>query len=273
MGKFENILICTDLDGTLFNDDKEISDENRKMIEYFKSEGGLFCFVTGRTPKGAALIARAAKPNMPCVVFNGAGIYDFEKKQHIWTTGLDNKAGEVIKLVTDKLPNMGVIVPSDDDVYFCNENFMTDMYYKLTVGENKIVKNYWDIGDEWKKVIFADTPERLAEVKAIVDESSYKDKYFYVKSHDCLFEVLPLGINKSSGIKKLKEYCSLENRMIVAVGDGDNDADMLEFADIGVAMENATSAAKEAADYITVSCNEHAIARVISDLETGKITK
>ena len=50
MGKFDGILICTDLDGTLYKNDKTISEKNKAAIEYFKREGGSFTFVTGRLP-------------------------------------------------------------------------------------------------------------------------------------------------------------------------------------------------------------------------------
>ncbi|MBQ3226919.1 MAG: HAD hydrolase family protein, partial [Clostridia bacterium] len=50
MGKFDGVLICTDLDGTLLKKDKTISEENLKAIEYFKREGGFFTIVTGRMP-------------------------------------------------------------------------------------------------------------------------------------------------------------------------------------------------------------------------------
>ena len=51
MGKFSGILLCTDLDGTLYRNDKTVSDENLDAIEYFKNKGGLFTFITGRVPK------------------------------------------------------------------------------------------------------------------------------------------------------------------------------------------------------------------------------
>ena len=47
MKKFEGMLMCTDLDGTLFQTDKTVSEENKEAIEYFKSEGGYFTFITG----------------------------------------------------------------------------------------------------------------------------------------------------------------------------------------------------------------------------------
>ena len=48
MGKFSGVLICTDLDGTLYRNDKTISQENREAIDYFKREGGFFTAVGGR---------------------------------------------------------------------------------------------------------------------------------------------------------------------------------------------------------------------------------
>lgn len=62
MGKFDGILLCTDLDDTLLTTDKRVSDENSKAIEYFKSEGGLFTFATGR---GAARCKVDAKLRSP----------------------------------------------------------------------------------------------------------------------------------------------------------------------------------------------------------------
>ena len=50
MGKFDGILLCTDLDGTLFSSDGSLSAENKEAIEYFKREGGYFTFITGRLP-------------------------------------------------------------------------------------------------------------------------------------------------------------------------------------------------------------------------------
>ena len=82
MGKFDGMLLCTDLDDTLLTDNKQVSEKNRKAIDYFKSEGGLFTFSTGRVPMGARLILEYVVPNAPIVCFNGGGIYDFSENNH-----------------------------------------------------------------------------------------------------------------------------------------------------------------------------------------------
>ena len=63
MKKFEGILFCTDLDGTLYDDNKNVSRKNLEAIEYFKSEGGTFTFITGRVPKTSKSICEIIKPN------------------------------------------------------------------------------------------------------------------------------------------------------------------------------------------------------------------
>ena len=63
----------------------------------------------------------------------------------------------------------------------------------------------------------------------------------------------------------------LDPQKTVAVGDYDNDVGMLRAAKLGVAVANASPAAKAAADHITVSNEEHAIAKIISDLDSGAL--
>ena len=84
MGKFDGILICTDLDHTLLTDDKSISDENKRAVEYFMSEGGLFTFATGRSKPGIEFLFNRITPNAPIILFNGAEIYDIKKDEVLW---------------------------------------------------------------------------------------------------------------------------------------------------------------------------------------------
>ena len=102
------------------------------------------------------------------------------------------------------------------------------------------------------------------EGTATVDGFSSADK----KS---LFEILPRGVNKGLSLVKLVEYLGIDSKKTIAIGDYNNDIGMFESAAIGVAVSNACQAALDAADYITVSNEEHAIAQVICDLKNGKL--
>ena len=108
MGKFDKILICTDLDGTLFRNDKTISSENIKAIEYFKQEGGIFTFVTGRMPFFVFDVYEAVKPNGPIGCVNGAGLYDYVKGEYLWKQAVPDGVMELVEFIDKNFPDTGI---------------------------------------------------------------------------------------------------------------------------------------------------------------------
>ena len=110
MGQFDGILICTDLDGTLLKKDKSISSKNVKAIEFFKKNGGLFTFVTGRAPQTVEDICRIINPNAPFGYINGGGVYDYTEKKIKWVKTLDKKVTELIEYIDVMLPSVGILV-------------------------------------------------------------------------------------------------------------------------------------------------------------------
>ena len=91
----------------------------------------------------------------------------------------------------------------------------------------------------------------------------------FIRSERTLYEILPKGISKAVALKKLSEILNINKT--VAIGDYNNDVEMIKTATVGVAVENACEAAKVVADVITVNHEEHAIAKIIQDIELGKI--
>ena len=108
MKKFEGILICTDLDGTLLRKDKSISEENLRAVEYFMSEGGLFTFVTGRMPFSAKRVYSVLHPNAPIGCINGGALFDTEKEKYIWTNELSHDAIELVRYIDENVVGIGI---------------------------------------------------------------------------------------------------------------------------------------------------------------------
>ena len=79
-------------------------------------------------------------------------------------------------------------------------------------------------------------------------------------------DVTPPGINKAVGLSRLADYLGIKQMEVMAVGDGDNDLDMIRYAGIGVAMENAIDDLKKAASFITKDCDNDGIAYAIEKL-------
>ena len=110
--------------------------------------------------------------------------------------------------------------------------------------------------------------ERLAELLAAHPLAAHFD---FIRSEKTIYEILPKGASKGAALPHIARAACVDMKRTVAVGDFDNDVSMLKAAGVGIAVENASEAAKRAADRITVSNEEHAIARIIRDLDAGQI--
>lgn len=270
MGKFDGILICTDLDGTLLKNDKSISAENKEAIEYFKSEGGYFTFVTGRMAFYSEDSYHAVNPNAPVGCVNGGGVYDYEKDEYVWQCELPKHANEIIDDVEREFPEIGIQINTFHKAYFCKDNESMIRFRRVT-GLPNLKMHYRDIEETFAKVIFgSDLPEEIISLDKFLKSHHLADDFDFIHSERSLYEILPKGIGKGMAVKKLAEYLGIDNSKTVAIGDYNNDISMFDAAGVSIAVSNASPDALRAAKYITVSNEEHAIARVIADIENGK---
>lgn len=272
MGKFDNILLCIDLDDTLLTSDKRVSRGNYDAIEYFKSEGGLFTFATGRVPLGAKPIIRQIMPNAPAVCFNGAVIYDFESGETLWSRSLDKGAQSAARYIDETLPDVGIEVCTADRVYFCKVNDVVLEHQRLEEFPDNFV-GYRDIKEEWIKILFMTEEENMPVLRETVDNAPFADSYTFVKSSPWYYELLPKGAEKGSGLLRLAKILGIPPKRVIAVGDNENDLGMIKSAGTGIAVANAADCVKAAADRVMrESCDEDAIAAVIRMTENGEIS-
>lgn len=270
MGKFDGMLLCTDLDDTLLTDNKQVSEKNRKAIDYFKSEGGLFTFSTGRVPMGARLILEYVVPNAPIVCFNGGGIYDFSENKILWSRKLDSDAISAVEYVDRRLDFVGIEICTEEKIYFSKINAKVREHQVLEkLPDNDL--DYHDIPEVWQKVLFMTEEHELNTVRRTISESPFADKYTFVQSSPWYYELLPKNSTKGDGLIQLGELCGIDRSRIIAVGDNENDLEMVKMAGVGIAVENAIPIVKNSADYVTADNNSDAIAKVIYDLENGTI--
>jgi Cof subfamily protein (haloacid dehalogenase superfamily) len=271
MGKFDGFLICTDLDGTLLCNDKTISDKNLSAIEYFKQEGGFFTFVTGRMPFFVSHVYDRIKPNAPIGCINGGGLYDYPNQTYLWQGTMPDGVVDLIRSVDEAVPNVGIQVNTFYHTYFCRENPVMQTFRRLT-GLPNLTCHYTEVAEPIAKILFGcELDEDVEQVSRVLRAHPLAGNFDFIRSEPTLFEILPKGISKGTAIQNLVDHLRLDIHKTIAIGDFDNDIPMFRAAKVGVAVSNACEAALAAADYITVSNEDSAIARVISDLEAGKL--
>lgn len=270
MEKFDGMLICTDLDGTLLKNDKTISDENIEAIEYFKKEGGYFTFVTGRMPFYVSYIYDAVKPNVPFGCINGGGLYDGARGEYVWTEVMPRSVIELVKYIDDNFDDMGIQVNTFHKTYFCRENH-TMKRFRATTGLENLVCHYDDVTEPIAKILFgSENSSDIERIEKMLKSHPMADKFDFIRSSRSLFEILPKGIGKGTALVNLCKYLNIDSEKTVAIGDYNNDISMFKVAKAGIAVSNACDDALREADFVTVSNEEHAIAKVIGDLESGK---
>ncbi|MCH5209357.1 MAG: Cof-type HAD-IIB family hydrolase [Oscillospiraceae bacterium] len=271
MGIFDGLLLLSDLDDTLLTTDKRISEENTRAIEYFKSEGGLFTFATGRVPIGAKLLLDYIRPNAPMVCFNGAAVYDFNDNKILWSRSLGTEAVKVVEYIDKMFDFVGIEICTADKIYFSKVNNVVMDHQKAEKLPDNFL-DYHEVKEEWIKVLFMTEADRLHEIKEAITASPFTKDYSFVQSDPRFYELLPKGVSKGEGLLRLADLLGINRTHTIGIGDNENDIELVRNAGTGIAVENAVEEVKRVADFITVDNNSHAIDAVVNAIKKHEIS-
>lgn len=257
-------LLFSDLDGTLLNNDSQVTPETKAFLEEFLASGNRLVFSSGRPLASVLEVKEAAGLNQPGIFIsgsNGTRIYDCDRQCTIMRKGLPLSyvayLQEQAKALSLHLQtyreddgNDAVISPSDDEeVRF----YRRRIHLPLVVCENLLDA----ITQEPCKMlaISLHNTEKLEIFrKNIADWAENKVRTIY--SEDTYLELFAWDAGKGSALRFLANYFGIPISDTYAIGDADNDISMLEAAGCGIAMRNATDNVKAHADIVTELDNE-----------------
>ena len=267
MTDFSNIVLITDLDGTLLPHSKIVSPKDLNAIRRFKDNGGIFTIATGRILQAAEQFFDVLEPNAPVILNNGGLVYDIDKGERLYSCFLAPEAVEYTIEMMKRFPDIGVEINTMDSIYVVRMTEWEKRHLDMTHLKYK-EKSIDDVSKEaWCKVLFSIEGNRMSELEEYAASMKW-DKTTFVSSGAFLFECLPKNCTKGAALEKLVEIKNWGNFKIAAAGDYDNDLAMLEFADIAFAPQNAQDIVKKAVAYVTkATCDEGAIAEVIDYIE------
>lgn len=263
MKDFSDIVIVSDMDGTLLDSSKKISPENLKAIEKFKNMGGHFTVATGRTIQTFAQYADILKIDMPVILYNGSMIYDYKENKILYQTHMPLKTKEIVLEIMKNVENLGGEVLKSDSAYVFKNNEYEKLHTKIC-GVDVKFSDLENISPEnWLKVLFASAPENIQKLVDFIAEKGYNEVSF-VKSSDIFCEVLELSSTKGSALKIYRNFDGMKNMKFISIGDYNNDIEMIQEADFGAVPSNAQPEVKDSADIILESsCDENAVAELI----------
>ncbi len=251
----------TDLDGTLLNDEKEITPGNQEAIDLTLQRGHKIVIATGR-PLASALIQAErlglTKEGCYAITFNGAQIYDCFHHRTIYGKGVPRElAAPIFESALEK--NIHIQTYTDTEVLAVQDRMELHEYIERTLQSYRIVPDISEaleadpykilaIEEQRRDVIVQFQQELLRQYGKILD------CYF---SNDAYLEIVASDISKGNAVRWMCKFLDIPIENSVSAGDAPNDIGMIEAAHIGAAMCNSFPGVREHADYVTAADNNH----------------
>ena len=260
-------IIALDMDGTLLDDDKKITEENKKALMRAKDKGVKVVLSSGRPKDGLIKYLdelELIQDDEYVLSYNGCLVQEAKSGKILHEVGLK---GTDLHYMYTLSREFNVNIHAFSEKY----GLITPKMSKYTEVEASLngieptIIDFFDIPDDENiiKIMLVDEAEILDEAISRLPQEAY-DKYNIVKSAPYFLEIINKNGNKGEGLKALAEHLGVKREEVMAFGDASNDREMIEYAGLGVAMENAMEEIKEVADYITCNNNEDGVAKVIN---------
>ena len=256
-------VLALDLDGTLTNDQKEITPRTRAALDAALARGVTVVLASGRPIAGVTPVARALELGQPgragaILAYNGGAIVDCGPGHRVlWQQVLPAPmvpalcrfaAEQNVAIVTYN--EEGVVTERPGDPWAQREGF-TNKLPMIEVADLAAYVNY-----PVNKMLITLDPVRLPHVLRAGAER-FAGQIDLYPSSPFFIEAVPLGVAKDKSLAALLDRMGFTRENLMACGDGMNDRSMLRYAGVGVAMANAEGPVKAEADYITDADNNH----------------
>lgn len=264
--KFKDKVIISDIDGTYTGSPEGVK-RNNEAIEYFKSEGGLFTFATGRVEFSVKSVVPDffELTNTYAVMSNGSYLYDAETDTRINEICVDASfALPFLRELAGVFPDIGIRINR-------KKGYMTPEMNPAAYNDLKqYISNVRTVGydempaDNWNKIVLIGKNGLLLQVQEYIKEHA-ADRFAMSFSCPTLLELLDPAATKGNQVRAMKKL--LGNRTTYCCGDFENDEDMLKKADFAVVPSSGMPKIIDIADIVTCDCREGTIAYLVDLLD------
>ena len=259
-------IIALDIDGTLTNSKKIITDATKEKIMEFQRSGGKVILASGRPTMG--IVPHAEKLELSkyggyILSFNGGCMIDCKSGEILFQQKLPlNVIPEIMDIIKDY--PVGINTYEGENIIAGKTiNEYTELEARINGMNIKFVDDFVGyVSFDVNKCLLQGDPSVILELEKILSEK-YKGRLSIFKSESFFLEIVPYGIDKAMSIDRLLKMTGIRTEECIACGDGFNDISMIKYAGLGVAMSNAKQPVKDAADYITLSNDQDGIAHLL----------
>lgn len=268
--------IILDIDGTLYTSEKKISPRTLNALLKAQDKGVKLILASGRPARGMFDIAKELKMNEHdglLVSYNGAAVIDCQTNELLFNQAM---TVDEAKAVLNHLENFDVMpMIAKGEYMYVNNVYNNNIHYKdqdiniiqyesrggkYLLCEKEHLADFVDF--ELNKILIAGDPDYLAKNFEAI-RRPFVGKLSSMFTAAFYYEFTANGIDKGNALRKVLTPMGIDAQDCIAFGDGQNDMSIIEFAGLGVAMENAVDELKNAAQEITASNDNDGIALVV----------
>lgn len=261
-------LIVCDLDGTLMGPDLVFSPRLLRAVEQAQAQGVAVAIATGRGFMSALKFARRLGVATPLVCYQGALV----RTQAGETWHYRPLARQFLPLLVDFCRRGGweLTMYGDDVVYYTAQRNDPDYYERWFDLPSCQVPDLLSAmpDDPLKLITIVPTRQDGDRVEAQLRDLA-QGQFQVTRSHEWFVESLHLSVSKADGAARLADHLHIQPAEVLALGDNGNDAAMIEWAGLGVAVGNATDSVKAVADVVAPPQWEDGAAWAIEEFVLG----
>lgn len=258
-------LLAADMDGTLLKDDKTISYSTYKAIQDARKKGIRVVLSTGRYLSGIKKYLKELNlliDDEYAVTMNGSLIQNAKSGNILYKSLLTHDA---VKYVCSIGNTLGTNVElAAFDYFIINKTTKLFELDSKVNDTNLKIMNFNDLSPKLSifKIMFVDDGNRLDKLTQELPENIFNN-FTVVRSGENYLEFLNKNTDKGSAIKILAKKLGIKSQDVICIGDAENDINMIKYAGLGIAMGNAYTSVKKAADYVTRTNEEDGVAHAI----------
>jgi Cof subfamily protein (haloacid dehalogenase superfamily) len=260
-------LLAVDLDDTLLNGSSLISTRNRETIRKAADSGVEFLIVTGRMFKTSVgyLDELGFEEDCPLINYHGALVKKARSRKTILHRPIPNQLALSVLEEAEKT-DYHVSVFIEDDLYIREENDYSRYYQSFSGIElqpvGKLSSFLKSNGGNPTKMSIIRWDGTIDDIEESL-RSGFANQLAILQSRPYFLEITDRLATKGQTLRWYTELRGIKPEEVIAIGDGPNDIDMLAFAGLGVAVANARTEVKEAADLVTASNEDDGVAEII----------
>lgn len=256
--------LFTDLDGTLFDDEKNISFENMKALERIKSDGKIVAICSGRQIDYVRRINEKIGSNDYVIASNGAIIYDCKNREILFSSSLPS---ERCRFLIEYGNNHNFLVRVDTPYIRYLNDISRAVSTEIELDDD--LDKFLNQNDVIQLTFCVENKEDLDKIISYIENDCYDitiaNKFFSrINNYEYwAINILNCSASKGNAMTGLCKYLKIDMNDVVAIGDDLNDVSMMQAAGMGVAMNNAVKEVKLNSDFITLDNNENGVAYAI----------